>query len=112
MTLQTIIRIIAAISFIAVGYHFWGNSLLGMVFMLLPYGVVFLLANRVTYETKLKSMCRGLSGVIVCLLSLGLLFGEYNDPQSGIGIAFAVLLQYGVIFATEAVVGLVTFREQ
>ncbi len=106
-----LIRMFSILSLMAILYEYWGTGLIGTAFMLTPYVIVSLLANKNAYKTKLRIFCRAAGGVLISMLALGLLFGIKSDPQAGIGIGFAIAIQYGVIFVSEAIIGLATYGE-
>ena len=111
LKVYNLVRIFSIISLMAIVYYYWGAGFIGTAFMLTPYVVVFLLANNNTYKTKLRIFCRATGGVLISILAIGLLLGIESDPQAGIGIGFAIVIQYGVIFVSEAIIGLATYRE-
>ena len=95
----------------AIVYEYWGAGFIGTAFMLTPYVIVSLLANKNAYKTKLRIFCRAVGGVLVLILAIGLLFGIESDPQAAVGIGFAIVIQYGIIFVSEAIIGLATYEE-
>lgn len=105
-----IIKLLALVSFIALAYKYVANGLVGVIFMLIPYVLIFFLANKNAYQTTLKVSIRMIGGILVVLLALSLLFYVNDDAQAGIGIMFAVVIQYGVIFVSEAIIGLLTYE--
>lgn len=111
VTSYNFIRILASICFITVAIVFLPYGALGGVFLLMPYLLVFLLANQNTYHTPLRVYCRVTAGVLVSLISIAILFGIESDPQAGISVMFSAVIQYGVIFVAEAIIGLMTYEE-
>tara|TARA_R110001592_G_scaffold168650_10_gene404896 strand:+ start:280 stop:651 length:372 start_codon:yes stop_codon:yes gene_type:complete len=103
-------KALSVISLIAVTYKYWGFGFWEAIFILLPYLLVFLLANRAAYSSPLLIGCRAIAGVIVSLLCAVLLFGITPSAQAGIGFMFVVVIQYGVIFVSEALIGLFTYQ--
>ncbi len=77
----------------------------------MPYVVVFLLANESSYKTTFRIYCRVIAGISVSLISMGLLFGISNDAQAGIGVLLALVIQYGILFVSEALIGFYTYGE-
>jgi len=108
---HNIIKILASISFIAIAYEYLAIGFMGATIILIPYVLIFLLANKNAYKTTLRVFCRVTGGILVSLLAVGLLFGIKSDPQAGVGAMFAVVIQYGVIFISEAIIGLFTYKE-
>lgn len=104
-------QILSIICFTAILYQYWGTSFIGAALMLTPYLLIFLLANPRAYQTKTKVVLRTIGGVLVAVLALGLLFGVGSDAQAGVGIGFAVVIQYGAIFLSEAIIGLVNYNK-
>ena len=49
---------------------------------------------------------------MVILLALSLLFGIKPDPQAGIGMMFAVVIQLVVIFVSEALIALFACKSE
>ncbi len=105
------IRILSTICFLATAYKYWGAGVLGNLFILAPYLIIFLLANKNTYKTKPRRYYHTIAGALVSVLTVGLFIGIEPDAQTGIGIAFGILIQYGVIFVSEAIIGLATYSE-
>lgn len=106
-----LVRAMASISLVAIALQYWTMQLLGLAIILMPYLTVILLANKEAYSSPLRVYCRFFSGVGVSIISIGLLFGIENDAQAGIGVLFAVALQFGIIFVSEAIIGLFTYQE-
>lgn len=104
-------QILSVICFIAVLYQYWGVSFLAFAFMLVPYVITLLLANPDAYQTKFNTLLRTSCGVLISILALGLLLDTKSDAQAGIGIGFGVLIQYGVIFVSEAIIALASYRK-
>jgi hypothetical protein len=111
LKLYTLIRILSSICLIAIVSEYWRSGLIGTSFILSPYIIVSLLANKNAYKTKLKLVCRSVGGVLVSILAIGLLIGIDADPQASIGIGFTIIMQYGIIFVSEAIIGLATYEE-
>ena len=108
LKLNNIIRVLSVGFLIALINKFGFASSMGIVFILAPYLLLFLLANQAAYKTKFRIFFRSLSGALVCLIAIGILFVGRNEM---IGIGYAVALQYGVIFVVEAIIGLFTYDE-
>lgn len=108
---HNIIKFFALISFITLAIIYWANGLFGLIILLFPYVLVFLLANDKAYCTTFKMSFRVSAAIIVCLMALGIIFGIEDDPQAGIGILFAVVIQCGVIFVSEAIIALFTYQK-
>ena len=106
-----LIQVFSILSLITIVYEYWGVGFISIVFMINPYIIVFLLANNKAYKTKLRVVCRAVGGTLVSILALGLLLYVKSDPQTGIGIGLAIVMQYGVIFVSEAIIGLATYDE-
>ncbi len=104
-------RILSVICFIAILYRYWGISFIGFAFMLFPYIITLLLANQGAYQTKFNILLRTSCGVLIAILALGLLLETGSDPQAGIGIGFGVVIQYGVIFVSEAIIGIASYKK-
>lgn len=102
----------ALIALIAINYKYWGTGLLTILMMSAPYALIFFIANENNYKGRLTSLLRSSAAVIILLLALGLLFGIEPDPQSGIGVMFAIAFQYGALFISEALIALFTYREE
>ncbi|WP_153916126.1 hypothetical protein [Shewanella sp. TC10] len=111
LTVFNVIKFLSMLSILAITWRFWGSGLTATILLILPYLVVYLLANKNTYSTSLKTICRALAGFFVSILALGLLFGISPDPQAGIGVVFGVCLQYGVIFISEAIIGMAMYEK-
>jgi hypothetical protein len=105
------IKALAIIALVTINYEYWGAGFFEVLVMSAPYFVIFALANESRYQSRLSCLLRASAGIIVFLLALGLLFGVGPDPQAGIGALFAIVIQYGVIFASEALIALFTYRE-
>lgn len=112
LNLYKYIKVLSLISLIAVTYKYWGFGFWEAIIVLLPYLLVFLLANQDAYSSPLLIGCRTIAGVIVSLLCAVLLFGITPSAQAGIGFMFGVVIQYGVIFVSEALIGLFTYQPE
>ena len=75
-----------------------------------PLVLIFFLASERAYQTWLKAGCRALAGGMVSLLVVAIVFHENNDAQAGIGVALVLAIQYGIVFVSEAIIGLATYR--
>ncbi|QDE31729.1 hypothetical protein [Shewanella polaris] len=106
-----LIRLLAAIFFVAIAFEYWGNSFIGLAVLLFPYILVFLLANKLAYRTKLRTILRTFAGLLVSVLAIGLLFGIKSDAQSGIVVSHIAISQYSAIFVAEAIIGLCTYED-
>jgi hypothetical protein len=108
LKIYNIIRILSVGFLIALINKFGFDSFIGSVFILAPYLLLFLLANQAAYKTKFKIFCRSLSGTLVYIIAIGILFSGLNEM---IGAGYAMALQYGIIFVAEAIIGLFTYAE-
>lgn len=106
-----VIKVLTSISFVVVAFQGLSHGVLAEIILLMPYVIVFLLANESSYKTTFRIYCRVIAGISVSLISLGLLFGISNDAQAGISVLFAVVIQYGILFVSEVLIGLYTYRE-
>lgn len=106
-----LVRAMASISLVAIALQYWPMQLLGLAIILMPYLIVILLANKEAYSSPLRVHCRFLSGVGISIISTVLLFGIESDAQASIGVLFAVAIQFGIIFISEAIIGLFTYQE-
>lgn len=104
-------RAIASISLVAIALQYWTMQLLALAIILMPYVIVLLLANKGAYSSPLRVYCRFFSGVGISIISIGLLFGVENNAQAGIAVLFAVAIQFGTLFVSEAIIGLFTYEE-
>lgn len=111
LKIYNLVRVVSLFCFSAITWEYWGNNALGLVFLLTPYVLVFVLATQKTYSSKIKIICRVVAGAFVSLLSVGLLFGIDADPQAPIGIGLTVIIQYCTLFVAEAIIGLATYKE-
>jgi hypothetical protein len=105
------IKALALIALVTINYEYWGAGFLGVLVMSAPYFIIYTIASENRYKSRLSHLLRASAGIIVFLLALGLLFGVGSDPQAGIGAMFAIVIQFGVIFASEALIALFTYRE-
>ena len=105
------IKALALIALVLINYEYWGAGFFWVLVMSAPYFLIFTISNESRYKTRLGHLFRASAGIIVFLLALGLLFGIDSDAQAGIGAMFAIVTQYGVIFASEALIALLTYRE-
>ena len=106
------IKALALIALVTINYEYWGAGFISVLVMSAPYFIIFIVANENRYKSLLGQLVRASAGIVVFLLALGLLFGIGSDPQAGIGAMFAIVIQYGVIFASEALIALFTSREE
>jgi hypothetical protein len=104
-------KALALIALVAINYEYWGAGFFGVLIMSAPYFIIFTIANESRYKSRLSHLLRASTGIIVSLLALGLVFGVGSDPQAGIGAMFAIVIQYAVIFVSEALIALFTYRE-
>ncbi|MCP1338035.1 hypothetical protein NJR55_00385 [Idiomarina sp. M1R2S28] len=111
LKIYNLIRTLSIICFVAITFEYWGIGFIGTAIMLFPYGIVFVLANKNLYKTKLRTFFRAVAGLLVSVLTIGLLFGVDSDPQAAIGLGFVVVIQYGILFISEAIIGLATYAE-
>jgi len=105
------IRIFTIIISLPLIYKYSEISFLTMFFLVLPYVFIMCIASEELYQTKTRLLLRSSANIVVLLLAIGLLFGIKADAQAGIGVMFAILIQYGVIFVSEAVIGLLSVEE-
>lgn len=101
------VRIISVVCILAVLLEYWRYNFIGLIVLLIPYVTVFALANNSAYKTRLAKGCRMTGAVLIAAITVGILFGIKSDPQAGIGVLFAAMLQYGILFISEAILGLV-----
>ena len=106
-----LVRAMASISLVAIALQYWTMQLLGLAIILMPYFIVLLLANKDAYSSPSRVYSRFFSGVGVSIISIALLFGIESDAQAGIAVLFAVAIQFGIIFVSEAIIGLFTYQE-
>jgi hypothetical protein len=105
------IKALALIALVSINYEYWGAGFFGVFVMSAPYFIIYTIANESRYKNPLSHFLRASAGIIVFLLALGLLSGVGSDPQAGIGAMFAIVIQYGVIFCSEALIALFTYRD-
>ena len=105
------IKALVIIALVTINYEYWGAGFFEALVMSAPYFVIYALANESRNQSRLSCLLRASAGIIVFLLALGLLFGVGSDPQAAIGALFVIVIQYGVIFASEALIALFTYRE-
>jgi len=105
------IKALALIALVALNYEYWHAEIFGVLIMSAPYLITYTIANKNRYKSRLSHLVRASAGIIVFLLALGLLFGLAEDPQASIGAMFAIVIQYGVILGSEALIALLTSNE-
>lgn len=105
------IKALAILALVIINHEYWGTEFFEALVMSAPYILIYMIANESRYQHGLGYILRVSAGIIVFLLFLGLLFGVNSDPQAGIGVLFVIVIQYGVIFASEALIALFTYRE-
>jgi hypothetical protein len=110
--IYNLIRILSTICFLATAYKYWSGGFIGNLFILAPYVIVYLLANKNAYNTKLRLFCRTVAGILVSVLAVAIFIGVEPDAQAAIVIGFGIVIQYGVIFVSEAIIGLATYGEK
>jgi hypothetical protein len=105
------IKVLALIALVTINYEYLGAGFFGVLVMSAPYFIIFTIANEDRYKGRLRHLLRASAGIIVLILALGLMFDLGSDPQAGIGAMFAIVIQYGVIFASETLIALFTYPE-
>ncbi|WP_440056799.1 hypothetical protein ACSLBF_18135 (plasmid) [Pseudoalteromonas sp. T1lg65] len=111
LKLYNFVRVLSLLCFVSIAWKHWDVSILGLTYMLLPYILIFVLATKKTYCSRIRISCRTVGAVAVSLVSIGLVIEVGSDPQASIGMMYAVAMQYGVLFISEAIIGLVTYPE-
>ena len=111
LKLYNYIRALSLLALVVVCLTFLNAGIFGVLILSLPYLFIIFISNEKRYRTHIRSRLRALAGAIVFLLALGLIFGVKSDPQAGIGIMFGVVIQFGVLFVSEALIGLFSYEE-
>ncbi len=105
------IKALILVCFCSVFYHYLELGLLPILYMVMPYIVVFVLANQTSYNSPLKIYSRAIASVFVAFIALGLIFGSHSKEQLDFPIVVAVLLQYGALMLVEVVIALLIYGE-
>ncbi|WP_138540893.1 hypothetical protein [Pseudoalteromonas sp. S3776] len=71
------------------------------MFMLLPYLVLYFLANANNYQNKRLFLIRIIAALFTIILAPVLIFGIKPDPQAGVGVMFLLIMQLAAISASE-----------
>jgi len=98
------IKVLAALSFVAIAIEYWNAGAVGLALLLSPYGVLFFLSNDNNYRDLKLTVIRIIPAVLTLLLVPWLLFGIESDPQAGIGLMFGVIIQLASISAAEFII--------
>ncbi|MEL0641651.1 hypothetical protein V6260_13660 [Pseudoalteromonas aliena] len=98
------VRALAVLSLVAVAIKYWMPTEIGFAFMLLPYLVLYYLANANNYRNKRLFLTRIIAALFTIILAPALIFGIEPDPQAGIGIMFLLIMQLAVISASEFII--------
>ena len=72
--------------------------------MLLPYLLLYFLANAKNYKNKRLIFIRIIAALLTITLAAVLVFGIEPDPQAGIGIMFLLIMQLAAISASEFII--------
>lgn len=105
-----VVKVMASVSLIVIAFEFLVSDLVAGI-MMMPCVIVFLMANESWYKSAIRVFCRVTAGILISLISLGLIFTINDDPQGGIGLALGVVIQFAIIFVSEALIGLCTYEE-
>jgi len=98
------VKALAALSLVAVAIKYWMPTEIGFAFMLLPYLVLYFLANANNYRNKRLFLIRIIAALFTIILAPVLIFGIEPDPQAGIGIMFLLVTQLTAISASEFII--------
>ncbi|OKY26602.1 hypothetical protein [Thalassotalea sp. PP2-459] len=98
------IKVLALIALTLINYEYWDGRFLWTLVISVPYIIIFTIAHKDRYKGSLRYFIRTLAGIVVFLLALGILYNE-----SAIGSMYAIVIQYSVIFASEAIIALFTY---
>jgi len=98
------VRALAVISLVAVAIKYWMPTEIGFAFMLLPYLVLYFLANANNYRNKRLFLIRIIAALFTIILAPVLIFGIEPDPQAGVGIMFLLVTQLTAISASEFII--------
>jgi len=98
------VKALAALSLVAVAIKYWMPTEIGFAFMLLPYLVLYFLANANNYQNKWLFLIRIIAALFTIILAPVLIFGIEPDPQAGIGIMFLLVMQLTAISASEFII--------
>lgn len=88
----------------------WTGVLVSL-FVILPCILVILLAKKQTYDTKLKMLCRSISGFLVSGISIFsfIAIQQADDPMVGVAVLYMVGVQYLALFFAEVIIGMVMY---
>ena len=95
------VKVLAVLSLVAVAIKYWMPTEIGFAFMLLPYLLLYFLANAKNYQNKRLIIIRFIAALFTIILAPVLIFGIEPDPQAGIGIMFLLIMQLAAISASE-----------
>lgn len=98
------VKALAALSLVAVAIKYWMPTEIGFAFMLLPYLVLYFLANANNYRNKRLFLIRIIAALFTIILAPVLIFGIKSDPQAGVGIMFLLIMQLTAISASEFII--------
>ena len=98
------VKALAALSLVAVAIKYWMPTEIGFAFMLLPYLVLYFLANANNYQNKRLFLIRIIAALFTIILAPVLIFGIKSDPQAGVGIMFLLIMQLAAISASEFII--------
>lgn len=99
-----IIQIAAVIALILTTVMFWQSPVWAKIFAIIPYLIIFFVANSRSYNKTYKLLLRSAAAILVLFIAGFIALTPQTDAQSGIGILFAICLQYALIFAAEAII--------
>ncbi len=95
---------LAVLSLVAVAIKYWMPTEIGFAFMLLPYLLLYFLANAKNYQNKRLIIIRFIAALFTIILAPVLIFGIEPDPQAGMGIMFLLIMQLAAISASEFII--------
>jgi len=98
------VKALAALSLVAVAIKYWMPTEIGFAFVLLPYLVLYFLANANNYRNKRLFLIRIIAALFTIILAPVLIFGIEPDPQAGVGIMFLLVTQLTAISASEFII--------
>lgn len=95
---------LTVLSLVAVAIKYWMPTEIGFAFMLLPYLLLYFLANAKNYQNKRLIIIRFIAALFTIILAPVLIFGIEPDPQAGMGIMFLLIMQLAAISASEFII--------
>ena len=98
------VKALAVLSLVAVAIKYWMPTEIGFAFMLLPYLLLYFLANAKNYKNKRLIFIRIIAALLTITLAAVLVFGIEPDPQAGMGIMFLLIMQLAAISASEFII--------